>query len=50
MNMEQTLLLLLAEQRKTNELLGLLIQAMAEDSTDPDGEPATYLNGTPICR
>lgn len=50
MSVERALMLLLAEQRKTNELLGLLIQAMAEDNADPDDEPATYLDGTPICR
>lgn len=39
---------LLDEQRKTNQLLHLLIQALAEDGEDPDAMPTSYLDGTPI--
>ncbi|HHZ8330625.1 TPA: hypothetical protein ACWMBB_006424 [Pseudomonas aeruginosa] len=39
---------LLEEQRKTNQLLHLLIQALAEDGEDPDAVPTSYLDGTPI--
>ncbi|HEQ0018829.1 TPA: hypothetical protein VDW60_004479 [Pseudomonas aeruginosa] len=39
---------LLDEQRKTNQLLHLLIQALAEDGEDPDAVPTSYLDGTPI--
>ncbi len=39
---------LLDEQRKTNQLLHLLIQALAEDSEDPDAMPTSYLDGTSI--
>lgn len=39
---------LLDEQRKTNQLLLLLIQALAEDGEDPDAMPTSYLDGTPI--
>ncbi|HCL3183055.1 TPA: hypothetical protein N2A19_004144 [Pseudomonas aeruginosa] len=39
---------LLDEQRKTNQLLHLLIQALAEDGEDPDAMPTSYLDGKPI--
>ncbi|AUA83909.1 hypothetical protein ACLBSY_26670 [Pseudomonas aeruginosa] len=39
---------LLDEQRKTNQLLHLLIQALAEDGEDPDTMPTSYLDGTSI--
>ncbi|HBP5505585.1 hypothetical protein [Pseudomonas aeruginosa] len=39
---------LLDEQRKTNQLLHLLIKALAEDGEDPDAVPTSYLDGTPI--
>ncbi|HCD9060279.1 TPA: hypothetical protein NEF99_001002 [Pseudomonas aeruginosa] len=39
---------LLEEQRKTNQLLHLLIQALAEDGEDPDAMPTSYLSGEPI--
>lgn len=39
----------LAEQAKTNELLALLIQALAEDQCfDPDVQPMSYLSGAPV--
>lgn len=38
------------EQRQTNQLLMMLIEAMSEDEADPDGEPlsVTYMDGTTI--
>ncbi|HCF1755715.1 hypothetical protein ACNAQ8_31315 [Pseudomonas aeruginosa] len=39
---------LLDEQRKTNQLLHLLIQALAEDDEDTDAMPTSYLSGAPI--
>ncbi|WP_185832040.1 hypothetical protein [Pseudomonas aeruginosa] len=39
---------LLEEQRKTNKLLQLLIQALAEDGDDPEATPTSYLSGEPI--
>ncbi len=40
----------LAEQAKTNELLILLIQALAteQDDQDPDSLATTYMDGTPV--
>jgi hypothetical protein len=37
---------ILEEQRKTNQLLLMLIEAMGEEA-DPDEEPARYMDGTP---
>ncbi|EOD8984074.1 TPA: hypothetical protein MXV30_002841 [Pseudomonas aeruginosa] len=39
---------LLEEQRKTNQLLHLLIQALAEDGDDPEAMTVNYLDGTSI--
>ncbi|AAF80769.1 conserved hypothetical protein [Pseudomonas phage D3] len=39
---------LLAEQRLTNQLLNLLIQALAEDGDDSETMPTSYLSGEPI--
>ncbi|EME0467796.1 hypothetical protein [Pseudomonas aeruginosa] len=39
---------LLAEQRLTNQLLNLLIQALAEDGDDSEAMPTSYLSGEPI--
>ncbi|MGV5083099.1 hypothetical protein [Pseudomonas aeruginosa] len=39
---------LLGEQRTTNQLLHLLIQALAEDGDDPEAAPTSYLSGEPI--
>lgn len=37
------------EQRKTNALLLTLIEGMAEqEEQDPDAEPMTYMDGTPV--
>lgn len=46
--MESLLKAMLEEQRKTNELLALLIQALAEEPEEADDQPARYMNGTPI--
>lgn len=45
-NVERLLQELLDEQRETNQLLVLLVQALSEEE-EPDEEPATYLDGTP---
>ncbi|HHE8167291.1 TPA: hypothetical protein ACPFPA_001418 [Pseudomonas aeruginosa] len=39
---------LLDEQRTTNQLLHLLIQALAEDGDDAEAAPTSYLSGEPI--
>lgn len=38
---------LLEEQRKTNQLLLMLIEAMGREDADPDAEPLRYMDGTP---
>jgi regulator of RNase E activity RraB len=52
---ESLLAELVTEQRKTNELLSQLIQvqsqlieALAEDGSDPDAPPARYMDGSPV--
>lgn len=45
---EDVYIQMLAEQRKTNQLLMMLIDALSEDEElDEEGEPLTYLDGTP---
>lgn len=44
---ESLLAQILDEQRKTNQLLLMLIEAMGEEE-DPDAEPATYMDGSRI--
>lgn len=39
---------MLIEQRKTNELLVMLIDALAESEGDEDAEPMTYMDGTSV--
>jgi len=47
--MEELLSQMLQEQRKTNELLLMLVEAMAEEAEeDPDAEPMRYMDGTPV--
>ena len=46
--MESLLIQILEEQRKTNALLALLIQALADDQEGGEQEPATYMNGRPV--
>lgn len=46
--MESLLTQLLEEQRKTNQLLLMLIEAMAQGDADPDAEPVTYMDGTKV--
>ena len=48
MDLLPTLTLMLEEQRQTNQLLLLLIGAMGEEDSDPDDEPVTYMDGTPV--
>ncbi|MHC3750704.1 hypothetical protein ACYKDZ_17690 [Stutzerimonas stutzeri] len=45
--MESLLTQLLEEQRKTNQLLLMLIEAMGDDA-DQDAEPITYMDGTRV--
>lgn len=45
---ESLLTQILEEQRKTNQLLTLLIQALAEEPADGEAEPAVYLDGSPV--
>lgn len=45
---ESLLAQILQEQRKTNQLLLLLIEAMGEEDAGPDDEPVTYMDGTPV--
>ena len=44
---ESLLVQILEEQRKTNELLLMLIQAMGDEG-DVEVEPQTYLSGAPV--
>ena len=44
--MESIIEQILLEQRKTNELLLALIEAIAEPDEGEDGEPVTYMDGT----
>lgn len=45
---ESLLSQMLEEQRKTNQLLLMLIEAMGEAEADPDEEPATYMDGSRV--
>jgi hypothetical protein len=47
-HVELLLIQLLEEQRKTNQLLLMLIEAMGEGEADPDAEPVTYMDGTKV--
>lgn len=47
--MEDLLIQVIAEQRKTNELLLTLINALGdEEPEDPDAQPETYMDGTQV--
>ena len=48
MDLLQTLTLMLEEQRQTNQLLLMLIEAMGEEDSDQDDEPVTYMDGKPV--
>lgn len=39
---------ILQEQRQTNQLLIMLIEALGEDGPDPDAEPQTYMDGSQV--
>lgn len=45
---ESLLRQMLEEQRRTNSLLSTLIEALADEGDDPDAQPATYMDGTPV--
>jgi len=44
---ESLLAELLNEQRQTNQLLMMLIEALAQESEEPDAQPGRYLDGSP---
>lgn len=44
---ESLLTQLLEEQRKTNQLLLMLVEALGEES-EQDEEPVTYMDGRPV--
>ena len=47
--MEDLLIQMIEEQRKTNELLLTLIEALGEEeSEDPEAQPETYMDGTKV--
>lgn len=48
MDLLPTLTLMLEEQRKTSQLLLMLIEAMGEEDSDPDADPQTYMDGSPV--
>lgn len=39
---------MLEEQRKTNQLLAILIEVLTDEDSDSDDTPATYLDGSPL--
>lgn len=43
---ESLLVQILEEQRKTNQMLLMLIEAMGRDEGEPDPVPVTYLDGS----
>lgn len=45
---ESLLAQILEEQRKTNQILLMLVEAMGQEEADPDDEPATYMDGSPV--
>lgn len=46
--MESLLTQMLEEQRKTNQLLLMLIEALGQEDADPDAVPVTYMDGSPV--
>lgn len=47
---EQLLERILAEQRKTNQILLMLVEALAEEEEREAQEPEVYLDGTAVQR
>lgn len=45
---ESLLAQILEEQRKTNQLLLMLIEAMGQEEADPDDEPTRYMDGSRV--
>lgn len=45
---ESLLCRMLEEQRRTNQLLVMLIEALGDEGEDPDAQLATYMDGTPV--
>ena len=46
-HVESLLIQLLEEQRKTNQLLLMLVEALSEE-TEQDEEPSTYMDGSRV--
>ncbi|WP_312288808.1 hypothetical protein [Stutzerimonas nitrititolerans] len=46
--MESLLNQILEEQRKTNQILLVLIEALGQEDADPDAEPRVYMDGSPV--
>lgn len=44
---EQLLRDVVTEQRKTNQLLAILIETLTDEEDDGEQEPQVYLDGTP---
>ena len=47
-SIESLLQRILDEQRKTNQILLMLVEALAEEEDIDRQEPRTYLDGTPV--
>lgn len=45
---ESLLTKILEEQRKTNQLLLMLVEALSDEGDDPDAQPDTYMDGTKV--
>ena len=45
---ESLLRQMLEEQRRTNSLLSMLVEALGDEGDDPDDQLATYMDGTPV--
>lgn len=39
---------LVAEQKQTNQLLMMLIEALSEEEEDPDSQPMRYMDGSAV--
>lgn len=39
---------ILQEQQRTNQILMMLVEAMAEDQENPDAEPVLYMDGSSV--
>lgn len=39
---------ILQEQQRTNQILMMLVEAMAEDQENPGADPVRYMDGRPV--